>query len=251
MGDDITQEATSKNCYQNGTAARVFESLAPIFALFEDHNIKILEASKPGESTPNLYITWNDLRPPLLGKAACYSRKNVLEPIGDAFGKPFPDHPIAGPGTQQLLLASLGDDASIKWSNLGNCSKGTLQKKKKLQKWSRQQTAGGERKMSEIAATVKQRMPQTVSFVAMEKRSVMALPAYLTELVKVQEQICQMRHGFSMVFKGAPHQRSIFIHVSSICWVNAPGARKSLMTRPAKLMMPCPWTYVDGERPFP
>ena len=127
VADEITSEARSKHGHKNGSMARTFETLVPIMALFEPSNVEILARSCPvktkrlrgksGKEAPvDLYILWDELRPPIFGKKACYARKNVVEPVTDAFMKPFPTQVVVGPGTQQLILDNQGDSEN-KWSN--------------------------------------------------------------------------------------------------------------------------------------
>jgi hypothetical protein len=62
-----------------------------------------------------------------------YARKNVVEPVRDAFNKPFPSQVVVGPGTQKLILDSRSDTES----NLGNCSACELDDvyAEQLEKW--------------------------------------------------------------------------------------------------------------------
>ena len=202
----------SKNGHKNGSVARNFETLVPIMALFEASNVEILVGSQPatlkrlhGKSSPefgaDLYSLWDRFEPPILGKTACYARKNIIEPINDAFDKPFPTRVVVGPGTQQLILGSRGDCAN-KWSNLGNCAAKELAKRKSRQKFTRQVTPAGAAQLAKIAREMGQLLPASVVFKIKGKKHTAKLPDDLKDHVKQQEQFCQLRHALTMVFKG-------------------------------------------------
>jgi hypothetical protein len=205
VGDNVTSESSSKQGLKNGTTARTFETLVPIFALFESHNEQILEASRPpltlDEEVPDLYSTWNDLQPALYGKKPGYMRKNILEPINDAFGNPFPAHITAGPGTLQLL-ADCCHDTTGRWANLGNCGSSEVKTRRASGKMPKQSSAATLGKMEDVAIEVAIRMPTSISFTVCNDLQTLVLPAFVRDPVKIQEQICQLRHGLGMVFKG-------------------------------------------------
>ena len=231
VADEVTSEAVSKNGHQNGTMARTWETLVPIMSLFKPANVEILEKSRPasrkrkyGKSEPpitaDLYSLWDGLQPPILGKSAGYSRKNIVEPVSDAFGKPFPTRVVAGPSTQQLMLGSRGD-CENKWSHLGNCSAAELSKRKKRQKHPRQVTSAGVEQLAKIAEKMGPCIPPSITFMFNVSEHKADLPDYLKDHVKQQEQFGQLRHCCTMVFKGGlPPKKHLHSKFLSLLPVN-------------------------------
>ena len=194
VSDNVTNEGKSQRGHTG--KARLMETLVPITQLLDVANDAKLNEIKRDITKASALLS--ELSPPVLGGPGStgYCRTNILLPLQDALGVDFALEAMSGPGVNQVLLSLR--DGNPAWASAGRKQLTSVPQKKYT------------RGKSEVAAALMQKLFEKVMVLLPDKfdyvfagcPGTVAVPKSRMNVVVVQEQVCQMNHCYSMIFRG-------------------------------------------------